>query len=109
MRRSFDGLAAMARDVMKGDPFSGHIFVFRNRMSDRVKVLFWDRSGYVIWYKRLEKGRFHLPCEPYPSAEIEAAEMTLLLEGIDLSNSRRRKRWAPPRSNSVSRPVPVDN
>jgi len=95
LRRSFDGLAAMARDVVRQDPLSGHLFVFSNRRRDRVKVLFWDRSGFVLWYKRLEKGVFRFPSAEAGSVEVEAAELMLLLEGIDLAGSRRRERWVP--------------
>ncbi len=56
LRRSFDGLAEAARVVLAQDPFSGHLFVFRNKRGNRIKLLFWDRSGFVIWYKRLEQG-----------------------------------------------------
>ena len=95
LRRSFDGLAAMAREVIREDPLSGHLFVFSNRRRDRVKVLFWDRSGFVLWYKRLEKGVFRFPSAEAGSVEVEAAELMLLLEGIDLAGSRRRERWVP--------------
>ena len=91
LRRSFDGLAAMAEEQFQADPFSGHLFVFRNRRGDRVKILYWDRSGFCLWYKRLEKGVFRLPSE---RPEIEAAELGLILEGIDLAGARRRPRWA---------------
>jgi len=95
LRRSFDGLAAMTREVIREDPLSGHLFVFSNRRRDRVKVLFWDRSGFVLWYKRLEKGVFRLPSAEAGSVEVEAAELMLLLEGIELAGSRRRERWVP--------------
>ena len=95
LRRSFDGLAAMARDVLREDPLSGHLFVFSNRRRDRVKILFWDRSGFVLWYKRLEKGVFRFPSAAAGSMEVEAAELMLLLEGIDLAGSRRRERFVP--------------
>jgi transposase len=93
MRRSFDRLAEMARSVLAQDPFSGHLFVFFNRPRDRVKILFWDRSGYCLYYKRLERGAFQLPKITGGSVEIEAAELTLILEGIDLAGSTRRPRF----------------
>ena len=95
MRCSFDGLSARVASVLEADPFSGHLFVFRNRRGDRVKVLFWDRSGFCLWYKRLEKGTFHFPEAVGSSVEMEAAELALLLAGIDLRGSRRRPRWEP--------------
>ena len=101
LRRSFDGLAAMAREVIREDPLSGHLFVFSNRRRDRVKVLFWDRSGFVLWYKRLEKGVFRFPSAEAGSVEVEAAELMLLLEGIELAGSRRRERWVPARADAA--------
>jgi transposase len=101
LRRSFDGLAAMTREVIREDPLSGHLFVFSNRRRDRVKVLFWDRSGFVLWYKRLEKGVFRFPSAGAGSVEVEAAELMLLLEGIDLAGSRRRERWVPNRAGAA--------
>ena len=97
MRRSFDGLVAMVEQILQEDPFSGHIFLFRNRRGDRVKILWWDRSGFWIYYKRLEKGTFKLPRAESASIQIEASELTLLLEGIDLAGSRRRPRFVPRR------------
>lgn len=96
IRRSFDGLALLVREVIGEDPFSGYLFVFRNRAGDRVKVLFWDRSGFCLWYKRLEKGVFHFP-DPDASrrsVEIEASDLSLILEGIDLKGAKRRERFA---------------
>ena len=93
MRRSFDRLAEMARSVIAQDPFSGHLFVFFNRPRDRVKILFWDRSGFCLYYKRLERGAFRLPKIEGGCAEVEAAELTLILEGIDLAGSTRRPRF----------------
>jgi transposase len=98
LRKSFDGLAAATRDVIRQDPLSGHLFVFLNRRRDRVKVLMWDRNGYCLLYKRLERGTFHLPREVRESGapmEVEAAELALMLEGIDLYRARRRPRWQP--------------
>ena len=93
MRCSFDGLMTRVESVLEKDPFTGHLFVFRNRRGDRVKILFWDRSGFCIWYKRLEKGTFRFPSTSAASVEVEAAELMLLLEGIDLRGARRRPRW----------------
>ncbi len=101
MRRSLDGLAAMTREVIREDPLSGHLFAYFNRRRDRVKILFWDRSGLCLWYKRLEKGRFRLSAfEQSKShrAEIEAAELALILEGIDLANAKRRPLFVPRRT-----------
>ncbi len=99
MRKGFDGLAAVTRERLEEDPFSGHLFVFFNRRRDRVKAMFWDRSGLCIWYKRIEKGRFRLTAldahRDGQHAEIEAAELMLILEGIDLSGARRRARFNP--------------
>jgi transposase len=93
LRKSFDTLAAAVCEVIAEDPQSGHLFVFRNRAFDRVKVLWWDRSGYCLLAKRLEHGRFHFYDQvsgKKRSYEVSAAELTLLLEGIDLRRSRRR-------------------
>jgi transposase len=97
MRRSFDGLAAMVEGVLRADPWSGHLFVFRNKRGDRVKILWWDRSGYALWYKRLEQGVFCFPSSNASSVEVEAAELALLLEGIDLAGAKRRSRFVPRR------------
>jgi transposase len=96
MRRSFDGLAMITRENMGQDPLSGHLFVFFNRRGDRVKIMFWDRSGFCIWYKRLEQGVFRLPQSIVntPNPEVEITDLSLILEGIDLSTGRRRKRFA---------------
>lgn len=95
LRRSFDGLAALVKDAIGRDPFSGHLFVFRSRLGDRVKILYWDRSGFVLWYKRLEKGVFRFPSSDAHSVEIESADLALLLEGIDLAGAKRRARFVP--------------
>ena len=96
MRRGFDGLAFLVKDFLKEDPRSGHLFVFRNRRGDRVKILYWDRSGYCLFYKRLEEGRFQFPRPQADGrAEVEASELLLLLEGIDLEGAKRRRRFRP--------------
>ncbi|MFQ5620104.1 MAG: IS66 family insertion sequence element accessory protein TnpB [Rhodospirillales bacterium] len=96
MRRSFDGLAAMTREIIGRDPLSGHLFVFFNRRRDRVKILYWDRTGLCLWYKRLEEGVFRLPVPSDPNqhgVEMASVELSLILEGIDLSRAKRRKRF----------------
>lgn len=93
LRRSFDSLADSTRELLQQDPLSGHLFVFRNRQGDRVKILYWDRTGYCLWYKRLERGTFRLPSDEAGGLEISSAELILLLEGIDLAGSRRRLRY----------------
>ena len=100
MRRSFSGLAAMAENVLKLDPYSGHMFVFFNRRKQHCRILFWDRSGFVMVAKRLEKGRFCVPWDDLAAGQpwpLEAAELSLILEGIDLLGAGRRPRWKPPR------------
>jgi transposase len=100
MRRSFDGLCGMAQNLIKQDPLSGHLFVFRNRNRDRLKILYWDRDGLAIWYKRLEQGGFQLPTDLQSSeddqagAEISIDELTWLLGGVDLASVKRRKRYS---------------
>ena len=102
MRRSFDGLGGMAVNIIEQDPMSGHLFVFRNRNRDRLKILYWDRDGLAIWYKRLEKGTFQFPTDLIdkdkrsPRAEISSEQLSLLLGGIDLRSVERRKRYRPP-------------
>jgi transposase len=94
MRRSFDGLAAEAEQVMLKDPLSGHLFVFRGRRGDRVKILYWDRDGYALWYKRLESGVVRFPLGNGASREVSAAELACILEGLDLTQAKRGKRYA---------------
>ena len=94
MRRSFDRLAAMTRETLCQDPLSGHLFVFVNRRADRMKVLFWDRSGYCLYYKRLEQGVFHLPGHDDVCCEIDTVRLSLVLEGLDLQQTIQRKRFA---------------
>lgn len=86
MRKSFDTLAALVREVLRENPLSGHVFVFLNRRRDRVKLLYWDRVGFVLVYKRLEEGTFRHP----EHGEIGARELGLLLAGLDESTLRTR-------------------
>jgi transposase len=94
LRRSFDRLAAEVQNFLGHDPLSGEFFGFRNRRGDRLKLLYFDRSGYAMWYKRLEAGTFRFPSASTRSVAVSAAELTLLLEGIDVEGVRRRKRFA---------------
>ncbi|KYF59545.1 IS66 family insertion sequence element accessory protein TnpB [Sorangium sp. So ce1097] len=98
LRKSFDGLSSLVTQRFGTDPLCGHLFVFRNRRGDQIRVLFWDRTGYAIFAKKLARGRFHLARDLPKGAthvEVEAAELSLMLEGIDLSQAVRRKRWRP--------------
>lgn len=83
MRRSFDGLSALVLDVLSEDPLSGHLFVFSNRVGDKIKVLYYDGQGLCLWYKRLERGRFRLPISDESGLELSARELSLLLDGLD--------------------------
>ena len=101
MRRSFDGLAALVESVCRADPFSGHLFVFSNKRHDRVKILYWDHDGYVIWYKRLEEGRFRFPTTARDGTlEMRADELGAMLAGIDLSLAKRSPRYQRPTAKS---------
>lgn len=95
MRKGFDSLSILVREALASDPLSGHMFIFVNRRADQVKVLMWDRTGYCIFHKRLARGRFHVPASSDGRIEMEAAELMLMLEGIDLNGARRRPRWSP--------------
>jgi transposase len=93
MRRSFDGLAMQVCDLVRVDPQSGHLFVFFNKRRDKVKILWWDRAGYTLLYRRIEHGRFHIDDHAAgfaESFEVRASELMLILEGIDLRGARRR-------------------
>lgn len=103
MRKSVDGLLGLVQQVFREDPFTGHLFVFRNRRSDRIKILVWDHGGFWVLYKRLEKGRFHFPEVHDSSVQIDAADFTLLLGGIRLADAERLPRWSPPRESGSER------
>lgn len=114
MRKGFDGLFALVENVIQEDPFSGHLFVFRNRRRDRLKVLWWDRDGLAIFYKRLESGSYQFPMDAGAKVsvvksavstadgtaasrcEIRSDELSLLLAGIDLGSVKRRRRYHRP-------------
>ena len=99
LRRGHDGLVTLVRPLWHADPYSGTLFVFFGRRRDRVKVLFFSAGGFVVSYKRLERGRFCMPHVPETSAHIEldAASLAMLLDGVDLRAVRRAPRWEPQR------------
>jgi transposase len=102
MRKSFDGLSGMVQEFLGQDPLSGHLFLFFNKRRDRAKILFWDRDGLLIIYKRLEAGTFQ-NLDPTSRTEqvsgtagreLSVTDLTLILNGIDLTSARRRKRYS---------------
>jgi transposase len=100
LRRGHDGLVAIVRNAWRLDPFAGHLFVFLGRRLDRVKVLVWDRNGFVLYYKRLSQGRFRMPTIASGSRHVQMDSTTLamLLDGIDVRHVRRPAAWTPPAS-----------
>ena len=96
MRNGVDGLRAVVEQTLKQSPDGGHLFVFVGKARDKLKILFWDKNGYVVYFKRLERGRFQLPAvdEHRTRVEMEAAQLAMLLDGIDL-NAKRLARWNP--------------
>jgi transposase len=99
LRRSFDGLSNEVRSVLGRDPLSGHVFVFLNKRKNQVKLLLWTRGGFTIVHKRLERGVFTFPAQvttEATSVSIDAHELSMLLEGIDLVHARTSARWEPP-------------
>lgn len=95
MRCGFDRLAERASAVISQDPLSGHLFVFASRRHERLKILTWDRDGYVLWYKRLEAGVFKLPRveQGARSVELRASELAMMLDGIDMTKLKRTPRY----------------
>jgi transposase len=106
MRCGFDRLAERAAAVTGQDPLSGHLFLFRGRSGDRLKILYFDRDGYALWYKRLEEGVFKLPRivpgsdGAAASVELRGSELAMILDGIDLSSVKRGKRYRRPTENT---------
>jgi transposase len=96
MRKSFDGLSALAKNHIKENPLSGHLFVFINRRQTQIKILYFDRSGYCLWAKRLEEGRFQYNKNIGEKQKLTLTELKLMIEGIELKNTRQRKRYKHP-------------
>jgi transposase len=101
IRKSFDGLSGLVINEMKGQLLSGDVFIFLNRRRNMIKLLVWDRSGFVIYYKRLEKGTFEIPLSEGASAEIEWSQLIMILEGIQLKSVNRRLRYAVPEKTAM--------
>jgi transposase len=93
MRKGFDGLHGVVLEVLRQDPLSGDLFVFLNKRRDRVKLLIWDGDGLRIVYKRLERGTFKPPALEGDSVALTSAQLSLLLGGIDLCQTRQRVRY----------------
>jgi transposase len=89
MRRSTDSLSVIVQETLHKDPFSGHLFVFCSKHGDKIKILYWDRNGYCLWYKKLQSGIFRLPKVQAKVFMITPHELNLLLEGIDLTDKNR--------------------
>jgi transposase len=102
MRKGIDGLRALVEGALKKDPYGGYLFVFVGKSKDKVKILFWDRNGFVLYLKRLERGRFQLPVvnEHTKHVAMEPSQLAMLLDGIDL-NARRLARWNPPGDKGI--------
>lgn len=98
MRCGHDGLCAIVVNQWRLDPYTGHVFVFVGKRGDRVKCLLWDRGGFILIYKRLEKGRFKIPRVETGATRIEldAVQLNMLLDGIDFGRVRRPELWEPP-------------
>lgn len=89
MRRSFEGLSYLVREVLKEDPLSGHLFLFLSRNRNKLKLLWWDQNGFAIWYKELQRGTFSSPTK----TDLSQTELMCLLEGIEIEGIRRKKRY----------------
>jgi transposase len=108
MRKSFDSLAGLVEQQLGQDPLAGDLFVFRSKRGDRLKLLYWDSDGLAIWYKRLEEGTFVFPTADPQRAKvgthglvIRPAELAMLLDGIDLTNVHRRRRYQRPQRSTI--------
>jgi transposase len=96
MRKSFDGLSALVASAMNKDVLSGHLFLFLNRRRDRVKLMWWDRDGLAVFYKRLQAGTFEIPKVSNDQAclELDTTQLAMLLTGVSMASAQRRKRFA---------------
>lgn len=96
MRKTFHGLVALTESALKQDPLSGSLFVFLNRRRDRIKILYWGQTGFCIWYQQLQQGTYQLPADDalrQDTLEVTRSQLSLILDGIDLSSARQRPRF----------------
>ena len=97
MRKTFNGLIALTESALKQDPLSGSFFAFVNRRRDRMKILYWGQTGFCIWYQQLQRGTYQLPCQDVldeqHTLEVSRAQLSLILDGIDLASARQRLRF----------------
>lgn len=93
MRKGFNGLSGLVRQHIRHELLSGDVFIFLNKRRDRIKLLVWDRNGFVVWYKVLEQGTFELPAAENDTLEMSWSDIQLLLEGIEIKSVKRRKRY----------------
>lgn len=109
MRQGHDGLAGIVRSQWQLDLYGGHLFVFIGRKLDRCKILFWDRGGFVLYYKRLERGRFRTPHVRADgrTVQVDATTLTMMLDGIDVARVTRPRRWEPPTSKAIDKSIQV--
>jgi len=109
MRKSFNGLIGLTESVLEQDPLSGHLFVFINRRRDRIKLLYWGGTGFCIWYQQLEQGGYQLPdvtaADERKGIEITATQLSLILDGVDLSSVRQRPRYRLPVDRASTSPA----
>ena len=109
MRRGHDGLAAIVRAHWDVDVFSGNLFVFLGRRLDRCKILYWDRGGFVLYYKRLERGRFRAPAlrADGRAVQIDSTLLAMMLDGIDVARVVRPRRWEPPVKMGIDKSIGI--
>lgn len=93
MRKGFNGLSGLVRDHINHKLLSGDVFIFLNKRRDRIKLLVWDRNGFIVWYKVLEQGTFELPTAENDALELSWTDIQLLLEGIEIKSVKRFKRY----------------
>jgi transposase len=107
LRKGFDALSGLVIAAFSQDPTSGHLFLFVNRRRDRLKILYWDRDGLAIWYKRLETGSFQVPTASHDAVSVEMSptQLSLILSGIDIHSARQRKRYQRPAPGAENRSV----